>query len=149
MLVTGSYTLDLPLEKVWDHILDRAILEEVTPGVSKLEELQPNLYDAISEIKLGPVKGSFKGKLEVHDVHDTESFILTLAQNSSVGSAQADIEVFLKSHGDKTEITYNGKANLTGVLGRLGQRVLGGVVNSLAKQFFSDFERKVKEITIA
>lgn len=146
MLVKGNSTLDLPIQQVWKHILDRSILESVTPGITELKELEPNKYEAISDIRLGPVKGSFKGKLNVHDICESESFILSLVQNSNIGSAQADIEVRLKSNGDQTEVVYNGKANLTGVLGRLGQRVLGGVVNSLAKQFFGDFEKKVKEI---
>lgn len=147
MQVKGAYTLDLPKDKVWLYILDRAILQEVTPGVSELIELQANEYEAISEIKLGPVKGSFRGRLNVHDVLQSESFVLSLTQNSNIGSAQADITVQLKSRGTQTEIDYHGIANLTGVLGRLGQRVLGGVVNSLAKQFFGDFEKKVKAIT--
>ena len=146
MQVQGTYTIDLPIDKVWAHILDRAILEEVTPGVSQLIEVQPNQYQAISEIKLGPVKGSFKGSLDVGDIIPTESFLLSLSQKSSIGSAQADIKVALQAKEDQTEIKYGGKANLTGVIGRLGQRVLGGVVNSLAKQFFGDFEKKVKSI---
>ena len=101
MQVKGAYIVDLPIDKVWRHILDRAILQEVTPGVSQLIELQPNEYEAISEIKLGPVKGSFKGRLNVHDVLQPESFVLSLAQNSNIGSAQADITVVLKSQGDQ------------------------------------------------
>lgn len=146
MQVKGAYIVDLPIEKVWQYILDRAILEEVTPGVSQLIELQHNEYEATSEIKLGPVKGSFKGRLKVHDVLKPESFILSLTQNSNMGSAQADITVQLKSLSTQTEVDYHGIATLTGVVGRLGQRVLGGVVNSLAKQFFGDFEKKVKAI---
>lgn len=148
MQIKGNYTLDLPVLIVWNHILDREILESVTPGIKELKEIGPHQYEALSEIKMGPVKGSFKGKLNVHDIRDQESFILSLTQNSNIGTAQADITVFLKQEGGQTEVTYEGSANLTGVIGRLGQRVLGGVVNSLAKQFFGDFEKKVKEIDL-
>ena len=147
MLVQGMYTVNLPISMVWKHILDRAILEEVTPGVSELVEVEPNVYDAISKIKLGPVQGSFKGRMHVQEIKAAESFVLSLTQNSSVGSVQADITVTTRQEGDQTVINYEGNANLTGVLGRLGQRVLGGVVHSLANQFFNDFEKKIKEFT--
>lgn len=144
MQVEGVHQLGLPLQMVWINMLDRAILEEVTPGVSELVEVAPNQYEAKSDIKLGPVRGSFKGRLTMHDLVDQQSFVLSLAQDSAIGSANADIAVHLSAIGDQTELRYNGEARLTGVLGRLGQRVLGGVVNSLAKQFFNDFEEKVK-----
>ncbi len=144
MNVEGKHTLDLPIDLVWKHILDRSVLEEVTPGVKELIELEPHRYEAKSSIKLGPVKGSFKGNLLVHDIKDHESFVLTLEQDSAIGSANADIVVHLKGNGGQTNVEYGGEAKLTGVIGRLGQRVLGGVVRTLAKQFFDDFEKKVK-----
>lgn len=146
MQVEGAHQLDLPINVVWANMLDRAILEEVTPGVSELVEVAPNQYEAKSDIKLGPVRGSFKGSLTIHDMVDQQSFVLSLAQDSAIGSANADITVKLSANGDQTELRYSGDARLTGVLGRLGQRVLGGVVNSLAKQFFNDFEEKMKTL---
>lgn len=145
MKVAGSHCIDLPIDQVWASILDRHVLEEVTPGVTELKEIAPNNYEAKSDIKLGPVRGSFKGKLLVHDISDENSFVLTISQKSSVGDANADIAVRLSSDGDRTNVAYDGEAKLSGVLGRLGQRVLGGVVNSLAKQFFIEFEKKMKE----
>jgi len=144
MNVEGKHTLDLPIDLVWKHILDRSILEEVTPGVEQLIELEPHRYEAKSSIKLGPVKGSFKGNLLIHEIKDQESFVLTLEQVSSIGSANADIVVHLVEEDGRTQVEYGGDAKLTGVIGRLGQRVLGGVVRTLAKQFFDDFEKKIK-----
>jgi len=144
MNVEGTHTLDLPIDQVWKHILDRSVLEAVTPGIQELIELEPHRYEAKSSIKLGPVKGSFKGNLFVHDIKDEESFVLTLEQDSRIGSANADIVVHLSADRGQTNVEYGGEAKLTGVIGRLGQRVLGGVVRTLAKQFFEDFEKKVK-----
>jgi carbon monoxide dehydrogenase subunit G len=147
MRVEGLRELSLPLELVWSNMLDRAILEQVTPGVSELLEVEVNHYEATSDIRLGPVRGRFKGSLIIHDIVEQQSFVLSLTQDSSIGSANADITVQLSANGDQTELRYSGDARLTGVLGRLGQRVLGGVVNSLAKQFFNDFEERVKTLT--
>ena len=95
MQVQGTHTLGLPIRRVWNHILDPAILQEVTPGVTQLIELEPNQYEAVSVMKIGPVRGTFKGQLNVRQVKPHESFVLSLSQNSTIGSAQADIEVSL------------------------------------------------------
>ncbi len=146
MLVEGKHTIDIPLERLWPFILDRSILEEVTPGVNELEEVEPNKYKATSEVKMGPVRGRFTGDLQVCDITEKESFTLSLTQQSKVGTADADIVVHLTSSEDKTEVSYKGDARLTGVIGRLGQRVLGGVIKTMAGQFFDNLEKKLKTL---
>lgn len=120
-------------------------LAKITPGVSKLEEIETDKYKAISNVKIGPVKGSFSGDLEVADKAENESFLLKVKQNSKIGNVAADVSIRLTAVDEQTtEMEFDGKAKLSGLLARTGQRVLSGVANTLTKQFFEALEQEIK-----
>jgi hypothetical protein len=62
-----------------------------------------------------------------------------------MGNANAEGRIALKSTGDnQTEVHFNGDAKLSGTLARMGQRVIGGVANTMVKQFFQNLESELK-----
>ena len=125
--------------------MDTDTLAEITPGISRLEKLEEDKFIAISEIKMGPVNGSFKGGLDIVDKKEPSSFVLKIKQNSKIGNVAADIAISLKTLSEEeTEVSFDGKAKLSGVLARMGQRVLTGVANTLSKQFFKALEKKLE-----
>ena len=93
---------------------------------------------------MGPVSGSFSGKLNVVDKQEPRSFVLNIKQNSKIGNVAADVKIELLSVSDnETELSFDGKANLSGLLARTGQRVMSGVANTLSKQFFRALEEEL------
>ena len=46
-------------------------------------------------------------------------------------------------NGKTTEIDYKGDAKLSGRLAMMGQRIIGGVINSLSKQFFDALDKEI------
>ena len=67
MNLKGSYTLPTSAQVIWDKLMDTDTLARITPGVSKLEATGEDTYTAISQVKIGPVNGSFKGDLAIID----------------------------------------------------------------------------------
>ena len=125
--------------------MDANQLAKITPGVSRLEEVETDKYKAISNVKIGPVKGSFSGNLEVADKAENESFLLKVKQNSKIGNVAADVSIKLTAIDEQTtEMEFDGKAKLSGLLARTGQRVLSGVANTLTKQFFEALEQEIE-----
>ena len=144
MKLTGSHTLAAPIEKVWQMLMDTDILAKIVPGVSRLEKTGENQFEAISEIKLGPVSGKFSGGLTLSDIVEPSTFTLNVSQNSKIGNADASIKINLVAvDAQQTEISFDGDAKLSGLLARTGQRVLSGVANTLTKQFFTNFEEEI------
>ncbi|MDI9858284.1 CoxG family protein [Flectobacillus roseus] len=144
MQLTGSHTLAAPIEKVWQMLMDTDILAKIVPGVSRLEKTGENEFEAISEIKLGPVSGKFSGGLTLSDIVEPSTFTLNVSQNSKIGNADASIKINLVAlDAQQTEISFDGEAKLSGLLARTGQRVLSGVANTLTKQFFTNFEEEI------
>ena len=144
MQFSGTHILSAPLEQVWTSLLDPEILARITPGISKLEPVGDNKYTAISNIKLGPVNGAFKGEIEVADLNEPHSFVLKMKMNSRVGNVSAEGSIALKRIDDEqTEIDFSGAAKLSGTIARMGQRVLGGVANAMTQQFFKALDKEL------
>ena len=145
MNLTGAYLFQATQQQIWEILMDENRLAVITPGISKLERIEGDNFKAISYINIGPVKGSFTGDLSIEERIETVSFILRVKQKSKIGNADAAVNIRLSSNGNgTTELSFDGKAKLSGVLARTGQRVLSGVATTLSKQFFQGLEKQLK-----
>ncbi len=144
MELIGSQVLNAPVQKVWDLILNPDFLAKITPGITRLEKESDDLYKAIADIKMGPVNGKFTGQAELLDKIEPESFTLKVLQKSTIGNVDANIKMTMKATSpSKTELSFEGIANISGMLARTGNRVMSGVASSLTKQFFENFDKEL------
>lgn len=143
MIVQGKHPIVGSSEDVWNHLMDPAVLERITPGLSTLDQVGNDKYKAISNIKIGPVKGSFEGELEIKDKVKNTGAILHIDQRSKIGNVSAEIKMHLITLDDTTEIEYKGEAKLSGKIAMMGQRIIGGVISSLSKQFFIALDKEI------
>ena len=145
MDLSGSHILDAPPDRIWTMLMDTDVLARIVPGISTLEKTAENEYNAVAQVKMGPVNGSFSGSLTMQELRAGEGYTLNVQQNSKIGNANATVTIDLKPIGDQqTELTFDGKAKLSGLLARTGNRVMSGVANSLTKQFFENFEEEIE-----
>ena len=146
MQLDGRHGFQVSREKLWMYLMDPEVLAKITPGVSKLEVTGEDTFKTISDIKLGPVKGAFKGKLNVLDKVEPESFVIQMEQLSKIGNAHAKIHMKI-DHAENgfSELTFNGEAKLSGMIARTGQRVLSGVANAVTKEVFASLENHIAE----
>ena len=144
MQLAGKHVLHAAPSKVWATLMDKDTLARVVPGISRLEETGDHTFKSTLNIKLGPVNGSFTGDLQLDDLQEPNTFTLKAQQNSKIGNANAAIKINLAPVGDgDTEIVFDGDVKLSGILASMGQRVMGGVSNTLTKQFFSNLEKEL------
>lgn len=144
MKLNGQHQFKTSPEVLWNKLMDPAVLARVTPGVSRLEQKEEDQYEAIADVKLGPVKGSFKGDLAVVDKEPPNRFKLAISQKSKIGNVSAEVAIELNPIEEGlTEMAFNGAAKLSGLLARTGQRVLSGVSSTLTKQFFKAMEEEL------
>jgi len=145
MHLEGTHTLDAPSQLIWQMLMDPDILAKVTPGVSELQKTGEGVYEAISKVKIGPVKGSFSGTLEVADPVDGESFVLRMKQNSKIGNVAAEGTISLNPLSDaQTEVNFSGDAKLTGTIARTSQRLVSGVAKSMTDKFFKALAEEIQ-----
>lgn len=144
MQFSGEHTLNAAPPIIWAMLMDIDTLVKVVPGISHLEKTGDNTYKSTLDIKLGPVNGSFTGNLLLDDLNEPAGFTLRMQQNSKMGNANAAIKINLSPvDNNHTAIAFDGDVKLSGLLASIGQRVMSGVSNTLAKQFFENMEKEL------
>ena len=144
MQLTGKHVLNAAPSKVWQLLMDTDTLARIVPGISKLEKTGDNTFKSTVAIKLGPVSSSFTGNMQMEDIQPEKTFTLKVQQNSKVGNAGAAIKIDVTPVDEtQTEVSFDGDVKLSGMLASMGQRVLGGVANTLSKQFFTNLEKEL------
>ena len=146
MIVKGTHEFSVNIQQLWNYLMDPVVLAKITPGISQLEPLGDDKFKSISKIKIGPVKSSFTGNMAVINKQEPTSFTIQMEQLSKIGNAQVKVDMQLSEQGEnKTLLAFDGKADLSGVIARTGQRVLSGVANVITKEVFSALEVHIAE----
>lgn len=145
MQLIGKQVLNASPSKVWEKLMDTDTLARVIPGVTTLQRVSEHAFTSTLQIKLGPVNGSFSGNVQMEDITEQQKFTLKVQQISKIGNTNAAIKVDLTPvNTTQTEVSFDGDAKLSGLLAGMGQRVIGGVANTLTKQFFTNLEKELE-----
>ena len=143
MDVTGEYSFNAPVDRVWAVLLDRAALERCMPGCEQLTDLGRDQYEATLSVGVGPVKGTFQAKITVGDQDPPTSYVLTVEGNGSPGFVRGRALVCLEERGQGTLVKVQGEAQVGGLIARVGERLIGTVNKSMMDRFFGCLTEEV------
>jgi carbon monoxide dehydrogenase subunit G len=150
MHLSGKQLLNADQSTIWNLLMNPETLARIIPGISKLEKMTEHSFKSIMDIKIGPVNGSFTGNLEMDNIVEYRSFTLKALQNSKIGNGNALIKLQISSpNNTQTELVFDGDVKLSGLLAGMGQRIVGGVANSLIKRFFFNMGKELDKQSAA
>ena len=143
MELKGEYRIPAPRERVWSMLNDPAVLRECIPGCETLNGSIEEGFSARVTTKVGPVKATFNGNVELSNVNAPESYTISGEGKGGVaGFAKGGADVHLAEDGGETVLTYTANAQVGGKLAQLGARLIDSTAKKLADQFFSCFAEK-------
>jgi len=138
MKVSGSATLNAPVDQVWAAFNDPAVLARTLPGCQELRAMGPDSYRMTIIAGVASIKGTYEGDVALTQQNPPGSFVLKASGAGAPGTVSADVTVLLKeSVNGGTHLTYDADAVVGGVIGGVGQRMLTGVARKMAGQFFN------------
>ena len=142
MKLTGENIIQAPRLQVWEALNSADVLKETIPGAQTVEQTSADEFEATVEIKIGPVKAKFKGKINLLDIDPPNGYKITgQGSGGTAGFAKGSAIVNL-SDGDAntTKLVYDVDAQVGGKLAQVGQRLIQSASKTLADQFFNNLE---------
>ncbi|MEZ0108020.1 carbon monoxide dehydrogenase subunit G [Catenulispora sp. EB89] len=141
MKVSGSSVLNADVGRVYEALTDPRTLAAAIPGCERLELVAPDVYDMVVTVGVGSIKGTYKGRVELADRAAPRSFTLRASGAGAPGTVSAECRMLLVDEAAaRTRVEYDADAVIGGVVGGVGQRMLGGVARKLAGQFFTGMD---------
>jgi carbon-monoxide dehydrogenase medium subunit len=145
----GSQLLSASPGVVWQHLLDPAVLAQCIPGCVSIQRTQPEHYQAVVKVGLGPVSATFETQVAVIPEPPSPTTqvrccrLLLSGQAGALGEGKATVWVQLHPvHGPNTQsastrLEWQATPEVSGKLAQLGNRLVDASANSLSQQFFA------------
>ncbi|MFB9622887.1 SRPBCC family protein [Nonomuraea helvata] len=127
-------------DRVWAALQDPAVLVRTIPGCERLEETGPDTYRMTVNAGVASIKGVYQGEVALSDPLAPECFTLKARGQGAPGTVDATVLVRLSEVEDGTRVDYDADAMIGGMIGGVGQRMLGSVAKRTAEEFFSAVE---------
>ena len=144
MKISGTSTLEAPVDKVWEAMLDPAVLARCIPGCEALSTVGEDRYAMSVTAGVAAIKGTYAGEVSLADKVAPHSLTMKASGAGAPGTIDADVKVRLASSvGGGTDLSYDADASVGGAIGGVGQRMLAGVTKKMAGQFFTALDRDI------
>lgn len=138
MKITGHHAVPFPVESVWDALLDPAVLVRTLPGCERLVATGENSYAMTVSAGVAAIRGTYDGTCTLSDLVPHESLLMSLQGAGAPGTVDATVHVAFAPVEEGTRISYAADASVGGMVGGVGQRMLGSVSKRMAGEFFDN-----------
>jgi carbon monoxide dehydrogenase subunit G len=136
--ISGANVLPHPVDRVWDALLDPAVLVATIPGCSRLETTGEHTYAMTVTAGVAAIKGTYDGSCALSDLVERESLTMRLQGAGAPGTIDATVAVRFDEVPEGTRVSFDADAVVGGMVGGVGQRMLGSVSKRMAGEFFGN-----------
>ncbi|MCL5778045.1 carbon monoxide dehydrogenase subunit G [Limibaculum sp. FT325] len=152
MNMSGERLIAAPRADVWAALNDPEVLKACIPGCDSLEKTSDTSFSAVATQKVGPVKATFKGEVNLSDIAEGEGYTITgEGKGGAAGFAKGGAKVRLSDAeppegkaGPATLLSYEAEAKVGGKLAQLGSRLIDGFAKKMADDFFNRFQTAIE-----
>ena len=146
MKIEGTHHVDASRDRVYQLLIDPAVLQRCIPGCERLEKTAENSYSATIRAGVGAIKGVFTGIVRLEEMRPPEHYRIVVEGKGSPGFLKGAGNLELEPEGEGTLISYTGDLQLGGTIAGVGQRMIQGTAKMMAAQFFTALEAEAKTV---
>lgn len=147
MEFTNTFTVNAPIDRVWDLLMQPEEITSCVPGAAITEKLDDQHFKGTVKVKLGAVQVSYRGELEMQPDESSHSIVLSGKGTETRGSggASGNMTVSLAPAERGTEITVDSQIDVTGKVATFGRGIMQDVANRLTRQFATCLASKLED----
>lgn len=140
MDLAGEYRIPVSRDRLWQALMDPALLRPCIPGCEDFTKISDSEYSVRINARLGTIKGLFTGKVTLGALDPPAGYTIAIhLHGGPAGFGKGSAKVGLAAQGAATVLTYLGRAEVGGKLASLGSRALQAMVAKAADDFFTCF----------
>lgn len=147
MIIEGKFTVNAPIQKLWDTLFDVQALAACLPGAEKVEQIDDKTYDVVMKQRVGIVKVKMKGRQVLTKVEAPTHLELEgeAEDMTKLGHMKDKITMDLKEvGGGDVEISYKMDVSMVGKLAMFGDRIMRSKAVEVEKEFVKNLQAKLK-----
>ena len=143
MRIEGSYRFVADREAVWSALQSPDVLSHCIPGCHRFEPVGVDSYEVEAKFRIAAITGSSKGKITVTDKAHPDSYRMVVEGRGAGSSLKGEGVLTFSSEGDETVVTVAGEVFVTGIVARVGQRLMGSTSKMMMNQFFGCIQAQI------
>ena len=143
MKISGNYSFDAAPGVVWERLLSPDVLRHCIPGCKEFEVVDDAHYKVSMSVGVGMIRGDYGADVTLTDREHESSLRMTLTGKGSGGSIHGDGRLSLSAANGGTSVALDGDAQVTGVVARVGQRLVSSASRKLMDQFFACLKSEI------
>lgn len=141
--IEGRYSFFSGPELVWARLLETEVLAGCIPGCREFTAVEEDVYQVVINAGFGAFSGTFNGTIKILDRDAPRSFRMVVEGKGPAGGLSGDAVMTFHDVDGATEIELTGDAKATGILARLGQRLMAPAAKVMTDKFFDCLRDKV------
>ena len=143
MDISATYTFAAPAETVWNLLIDPAVVAGCLPGCESMVPDGEDRYRATLKLAVAAVSGEYEGTVELADQLPPTSYRMVVDGTGRPGWVKGEASVALTETDGTTTVTVEGRAQIGGLVARVGQRLLGSVSKMIMDRFFVCLQSRI------
>jgi len=149
MLMEGKLTLNVPIKKLWDTILEPETLLSCIPGAEKIERIDEKTYDCVVKQKVGPISVKFKFRSTITKM-EPPTHIEVEGEGEDIAKAghfaQKSIVDLREISPNEVEVSYKSDVNIVGKLAMFGDRIMRAKAKKVEEEFTIALQERLKSV---
>jgi carbon monoxide dehydrogenase subunit G len=143
MEISGTYTFNAPPDRVWELLMNPAVLSSCIPGCERFEADGADRYNVTLTVGLAAITGTYNGTVVLTDMVPATSYGLVVEGQGRPGFLKGTSAIVLRGEGTATVVEVSATVQTGGAIARLGQRLIGGVAKMMMDRFFECLKSKL------
>jgi carbon monoxide dehydrogenase subunit G len=146
MLISETFSVDTPIQELYNFLLDAQTVGACIPGCESVEVVGENEYDSIIKTKVGVINAKFKVRTRITETAPF-NLIRTVGHGKEIrnlGQFKQKTEITLKElSATETEVCYQAEVSIVGRLATFGDRIMQSKAKTMGREFVDAVKAKL------